>query len=311
MHLLHLRGIGYALASAILFGLGAVLAKLLTGEIDVTIISLLALAGGGLLLAGMLILTRTPLLPALAALTKTEWAQVFLLACPGTALPLLVIVAGFARTSALEGGLLLQLNGVAALLFAVMLLGERMRLKQGLGIALLLLGGALVVAAGARGAAGGSSLGNLLILAGALGLGFGFVPAKRLAHRIDPLLLTALRLLVGAGSIAPVLVVWLLVGAQGILWQPTLTSLWALPTYIVTNFCLAYLTQQVGFRLLRAWEVAALAQTVPIFSTISALLLLRETMTPLQGVGGLLAVLGGLVVSLSQEAPAPAREAGD
>jgi len=304
---LHVRGIGYALAASAMFGLGAVLAKLLTGEIDITIISLLALVVGGLLLGGALALSGAPLVRVLRGLSPAEWFQLFLLACPGTALPLLVIVAGFTRTSALEGGLLLQLNGLAALFFAVLLLGERLRLAQGLGIALLLLGGALVVVSGARGGAGGgSSLGDLLILAGAAGLGFGFIPAKRLGARIDPLRLSALRLLVGAVTLAPILAVWLLVSAHAPLWQPSLTSLWALPVYIVTNFALGYLAQQAGLRMLKAWEVAAIGQTAPIFSTIFAVLLLRDSLTLLQGAGGLLAALGGLVVSLSAQATPPA-----
>jgi drug/metabolite transporter (DMT)-like permease len=55
--------------------------------------------------------------------------------------------------------------------------------------------------------------------------------------------------------------------------------LWALPLYIVTNFCLGYLSQQEGLRLLKAWEMAAILQTVPLFSTLFALLLLHDTMT--------------------------------
>ncbi len=304
---MRLRGLSYALISAMLFGLGAILAKLLSSAIDATVVAILSLTLGGLLLVGCLAFARMPLWRALRGLTAAEWGQVFLLACPGTALPLLVIVAGFARTSALEGGLLLQINGVAALLFAVVLLAERFRRSQSLGLLLLLLGGALVVVAGARGSAGGSSLGDLLILVGAVGIGFSYIPAKRLSLRLDPLTLSALRLLVGAVSLVPILAAQLLVGGPTLLWQPTATTLWILLGYCISNFCLAYLAQQAGLRLLPAWEMAAIGQTVPIFSTLAAVLLLHETLTPLQGMGGLLAVLGGLVVSLPKKAARAAR----
>jgi drug/metabolite transporter (DMT)-like permease len=79
--------------------------------------------------------------------------------------------------------------------------------------------------------------------------------------------------------------------------------LWALPLYIVTNFCLAYLSQQEGLRLLKAWEMAGIMQTVPLFSTLFAVLLLHDSMTLLQVGGGLLALVGGIVVSLSNEVP--------
>ena len=302
---MHLRGISYAFAASLLFGLGAVLAKLSGAEIDATMVALLNLAGGGLLLTALLAFRRTSLLYVLPALKRGDLLNLFLLACPGTALPLLFVVAGFARTSALQGGFILQLSGVAAVLFAVVLLKERFRLKQGLGILLLLCGSALVVFKGPQAMAWGSGgLGDLLILTGAVGLGFGFVPAKRLTGRIDTLPLTALRLLVGACTLLPVLAVQLIVGAHALLWRPSFALVGILLIYMLTNFCLAYLSQQEGLRFLKAWEVASILQTVPLFSTLFAVLLLHDSITLLQVGGGLLALLGGLVVSLSNQAQA-------
>jgi len=222
----------------------------------------------------------------------------------GTALPLLFIVAGFTHSSALVGGFLLQLNGVAALIFALLLLGERIRLRQSLGILLLLLGSTLVVLKGSQGGAWTSGgLGDLLIVAGAIGLGFGFIPAKRLSERIETLQLTALRLLLGAATLLPAVAFQLLFESHSLLWQPSFTSLWAFPLYILTSFCLGYLSQQAGFRLLKAWEMAAIMQTVPLFSTAFALLLLHDTITLMQAIGGFLAVLGGIIGSLSDRKP--------
>jgi len=302
---MHLRGIGYAFAASLMFGLGAVLAKLVGGEIDATIVAFLDLAVGGLLVAGVLLLTGAPLLKTLRVLKRADWINLLLLSFAGTTLPLLLIVGGFARTSALEGGFILQLNGVAALIFAVLLLGERFRLKQSFGILLLLVGSILVVFKGEQGVSWGSGgIGDLMILIGAIGLGFGFIPAKRLSQRVDTLPLTAWRLLLGACTLLPVVAFELLFAAHSLLWQPTLTTLWALPLYIVTNFCLGYLSQQEGLRLLKAWEMAAIMQTIPLFSTMFALLLLHNTMTIVQVAGGLMALLGGIVVSLSSEKPA-------
>jgi drug/metabolite transporter (DMT)-like permease len=301
---MHLRGIGYALTASFMFGLGVVLAKFLSGEIDAALVAFLCLAFGGLLLSIVLLFTGNPLFQKLSALKRGDWIDLFLLSCIGTALPLLFIVAGFTHASALEGGFLLQLNGVAALIFAVLLLGERIRLRQSLGILLLLLGSTLVVIKGTQGGVRQSGgLGDLFILAGAIGLGFGFIPAKRLSERIETLQLTALRLLLGAATLLPVVAFQLIVEAHSLLWQPSLNTLWVLPLYIVTSFCLGYLSQQAGFRLLKAWEMAAIMQTVPLFSTIFALLLLHDTITLVQAIGGFLAVLGGIVVSLSDRKP--------
>lgn len=311
---MNLRGIGYACSAALMFGLGVVLARLLGGAIDATVVALLCLGAGGLLLTGWLALTGVRLRPAAAALTRADWINVFLLAFVGTGLPVVCVVTGFPRTSAVVGGFLLQLNGVAALLFAVALLGERVRFRQITGILLLLVGSALVVFKGGPGAILGANggLGDALILIGAVGIGFGLIPAKRLTGRIDTLPLTALRLLVGAASVAPIAVIGLVVARQtghALLWRPTLvTLLVVLPLYVVTNFCLGYLGQQEGLRLLKAWEVGAIVQTVPLFTAVFAFAILGERVTLLQALGGVVSLAGGVVVSLpgagSREPPA-------
>lgn len=309
---MYLRGVSYAITASLMFGLGAVLAKLVGSEINAALVAFLALAVSGLLLTICLIFTGTPFFRQAHELRRNDWINLFLLSCPGTSIPLLLIVAGFARTSALEGGFLLQLNGVAGLIFALLLLGERMSLRQGSAILLLLFGSILVVSKGTSGGDAGSGVvGDLMILGGTIGIGFSYVPAKRLTGRIETLPLTAIRLLLGAVTILPVLAFQLLIGTHSLLWQPTLITLWiTLPTYILANFCLGFLSQQEGLKLIKAWEMAAITQTVPIFSTIFALLLLHDTLTPIQATGGIIAIAGGIFVSLSNKAPPPAVPAG-
>lgn len=77
-----------------------------------------------------------------------------------------------------------------------------------------------------------------------------------------------------------------------------------------------HVSQQEGLHLLKAWEMAALMQTVPLFSTAFAILLLHDTLTPLQLLGGLLAVLGVVAVALSdrktkQDTPLHVKITGD
>jgi len=304
---MHLRGIGYALIASLFFGLGAVLVRLLGKEIDATVVAFLNLFVGGLLVTVILLFTGAPLFNALRSFKRRDWLDLFLLACPGTSLSLLVIVAGFARTSALVGGFLLQFNGIAGLCFAVILLRERIGIKQGMGTLLLLLGGALVVLKGTQAISLGSGVGDALVLLGSAGIGFSFIPAKRLSTRIDTMPLVAIRLLLGAATLLPILAFQLIAGGlHSIQWQPSLTTLWVvLPMYIITNFCLGYLIQQEGLRHIKAWEVSAITQTVPLFATIFALLILRDSLTIIQALGGLLAILGGLIVSINSETPAP------
>ena len=92
---LHLRGTGYALTASFMFGFGVVLAKLLSGELDAVLVAFLSLSIGGLLLTGFLLFTGNSFFHKLSVLNRTDWINIFLLSCIGTALPLLFIVAGF------------------------------------------------------------------------------------------------------------------------------------------------------------------------------------------------------------------------
>ena len=267
---MHLRGTGYALTASLMFGFGVVLAKLLSGEIDAVLVAFLSLSIGGLLLTGFLLFTGNSLFYNLSVLNRADWINIFLLSCIGTALPLLLIVAGFTRTSALEGGFILQLNGMAALIFALLLLHERFRLRQGLGILLLLVGSTLVVLKGSQGGVDWKSggLGNLLILAGAIGLGFGFIPAKRLSERIETLQLTALRLLLGAATLLPIVAFQVLFESFRLeSFQETVTGLVA----VVWASRRLDLTFGVGDILLfAAWAASGAAIYLAIFIGLTA-----------------------------------------
>jgi drug/metabolite transporter (DMT)-like permease len=74
----------------------------------------------------------------------------------------------------------------------------------------------------------------------------------------------------------------------------------------VTNFGLGYTLRQTGLALLPAWTASALTQTLPLFTTSFALLLLHESITVLQIVGGAIILLGGfLAISMPRKAASP------
>jgi len=303
-----LRGFVAMSMTACVFGFGVVLAKLLTDSLNGFLIAFLALFGGGCLIAGYLLIRRLKVLPSLS---PGGWINLLLLASLGTALPLMLVIAGFAQTSAIVAGVLLQAQGPAAVLFAALLLGERLTRGQLAGIGLLLLGSVLVVwqpnlttdllsglTSGLTGqgavvgdAAGG--VGALLVLGGAVAYGFALIPAKRLARQADALQLSALRLLLGSLFVVPILF-----AQESLVAGPVSAPVvGTLALYIVTSCCLAYIAQQAGLRFLKAWEAASILQTIPLFTALFALLFLSETPTPLQITGGSIVIVGGAVVA--------------
>jgi len=268
-----------------------VLAKLLGTSFNPFFVAWLALAGGGLLNASYQLLRRIPLFPASI---RPVWIDLFLFASVGTAMPLTLIVLGLTQTSAVTGTFLIQFQGPAAILFAMLFLKEKITWRQGIGMLVLLAGSLLVVLRSFDLAT--LSFGNpgeLLIIAGAVGIGLGLVFGKRLSGHGDSLQISTLRLLIGAVLLLPFVLFQPQILLSPLSWE--LVGIFAL--YIVSNFCLAYLTQQEGLRWLPAWEAATIMQTVPLFATFFAIVLLHDSLTIVQVIGGVIALVGSLMVT--------------
>ena len=287
---MRLRGVLFSLIAASMLGLGAVLAKLLGETFQPFFVSWLALLGGGLCVSAGQILRRKPLLPRM---TSASWGDLLLFASIGTALPLVCVIVGLPQTGAITGSFLLQLKAPAALLFALVFLKEKIAWKQLAGIALLLLGGLLVILRDLHGQMQiRVGQGDLLVLIAAVGIGFSYIPGKRLTEHGDALQINLLRLFAGSFLLLPLLAL-----QTNMLLAPLSWSLiGVLVLYIVTNFGLGYILLQAGLKLLQAWEASAILQTLPLFSTVFALLLLHESLTLLQIAGGCIMLVGGLLV---------------
>ena len=287
---MRLRGLLFSLVTACLFGLGIVLAKLIGRAFPPFFVSWLALLGGGLFVCACQILRRKPLLPRM---TRAGWVDLLLFASIGTALPLVCIIVGLPQTSAITGSFLLQIQSPATLLFALFFLKEKIVWKQLASIALLLVGSLLVILRDLHGPFqinGGQ--GDLFVLIAAVGIGFSYIPGKRLSAAGDALQINLLRLFVGSCLLLPFLAV-----QTNVLLVPFSWSLiGVLVLYIVANFGIAYILLQVSLSLLQAWEVSAILLTLPLFSTFFALLLLHESLTFLQIVGGCIILAGGFLV---------------
>jgi drug/metabolite transporter (DMT)-like permease len=275
--------------AACLLGLGAVLAKSVGESFDPLFAAWLILLGGAVCtLIFQLVRRRSPL----TRLPAAGWGDVLLFAGVGTALPLLCVLAGLPQTGAITGGFLLQLQAPAALLFALVLLKETIIWKQVAGIGLLLAGSILVILGDWSGSVPlKASLGDVLVLIAALGIGFSYIPGKRLTQYGDALQINLLRLFVGSAVLLP----FLAFHHEGALVPLSWPLVGLLALYIVTNFGLGYTLLQAGLALLPAWTVSAITQTLPLFTTVFALLLLHESLTLLQIAGGAIILAGGFL----------------
>ncbi len=287
---MRMRGFLSILTSACMFGLGAVLAKLLGEAFTPFFVSWLALLGGALCISACQVLRRKPLLPHL---TRAGRIDLLLFASIGTALPLVCVIVGLPQTSAITGSFLLQLQAPAALIFALVLLKEKITWKQLAGIALLLVGSLLVILRDLHGPIeiiGGQ--GDLFVLIAAIGIGFAYIPGKRLTGHGDAFQINLLRLFVASFLLLP----FLALQANGLIVPFSWSIIVVLVIYIVANFVIGYILLQVGLSLLQAWEASVITLTLPLFATSFAVLLLHESMTLLQIVGGGIILVGGFLV---------------
>lgn len=289
------RGLLSALTTSVMFGCGAVLAKIVLEALDPLFITFLGLALGFVLLIPFLALTRVPLFKEV---TKKSLGDLLLASLVGTALPLFLVIWGLKLTTGIKGGMLIQFQTVAGVLFAVGLLRERILRIQIIGILIMLVGGLLIVTQTIKWPLWQNfDVGDIMVLLGAVGFGYAFTPLKKLTQVIPPLQVAAFRLLIGAVALAPFLLIF---PSSLPVTSPSIHIVTILVVYIFTNFALGFFTVNEALRLLPAWRTVTILQTVPIFSTISAILLLGESFTVFHGIGGSLIIGGATLITCYQ-----------
>jgi drug/metabolite transporter (DMT)-like permease len=211
---------------------------------------------------------------------------------------------GLTRTSAVSAGLLASTDTLIALVLAVAVLRERLRASGWLSLAAGTAGTALVSTSSVGGPA--SAGGDLLVLAGsAVGAGY-FVLARRLGEGEATLSGTACQLLAGwAVALIYASVSWPTQGSA----IPS-----ASPGLLLAAVVAGVIGTAVPFYLLnRALETtpastsALVLNLVPVFAVVTAVLLLRESLTTLMVLGGGL-ILAGLTVLARAEAGRPEQE---
>lgn len=134
-------GVPLALASAVLFGAAAPLSKLLIGTVDPWMLAGLLYLGAGIGLS-LVQLIRAPLgLPNQeASLRRADMPWLAAVVIMGGVLGPLLLMLGLARTSAANGSLLLNLEGIATMAIAWLVFRENVDRRLLLGAGLILAG---------------------------------------------------------------------------------------------------------------------------------------------------------------------------
>jgi drug/metabolite transporter (DMT)-like permease len=254
-----LRGSALGLSSALLFGLGAPIAKLLLPTAPpLSLAALLYLGAGAAFLLAPRRRTEAPLTRA-----DIPWLAGAVIA--GAALGPVLMLWGLARVSGLTASLLLNLEAPLTIALAVLAFGEHLSRREALAAALVVCGGALL---GLRGEWSGSAAGAGAIALACLCWAMDNNLAARLALK-DPVQVLRVKALCAGGAN---LLIALALG-QSLPPPPTVAGALALGAVSYGASLLLYLRAQ---RSLGAARQAALFAAAPFAGALASILLLGD-----------------------------------
>ncbi len=236
----------------------------------------------------LLLLARRRQLGAFGAALRVDWRAFFLLSLLGVTLLYGLQVAGQARTSAVNTGLLANTVPVFTALLATLFLHQRLRPAGWAGIILALAGAWVVSTGGLRlDVNAATAVGDGLVLLSSLAAALYFIFGSRLLRGYPALLVTAAAATLGALTLLPLA----LVAGQGSVW--TWPALAAVLTLGIGPGLLANLWWWETVEWLDATRAAVYIYLIPLLTMIFAVLLLGESISPAQLAGAAL-LLGGV-----------------
>jgi drug/metabolite transporter (DMT)-like permease len=211
---------------------------------------------------------------------------------------------GFTLTTGIKSILLLRMEPLFVVLWALLLRNEKPGPKKLLFLVLLVLGSAIVVAPGSQAASSvkGSALnlGDAMILASLLFMSYSYLPTKEVVSKTNPAALNILGNLIG-GVVISVLALCTHGPTCFIMSSKTLLLIVG---YSITFFVCGCAMYFFAFKTYKPWVVASFLSLEVVFGLILAFLLLHECMSVAQFVGATivcLAMLGIAKVSSVEE----------
>ncbi len=272
-----MRGIAFALGSAVLFGAGAPLAKLLLGRMDPWLLAGLLYLGSGLGLAAL-----RPALPregGRLARADLPWLAAAVVA-GGVIGPVLMMV-GLAHAPAASAALTLNLEGVFTLALAWMVFRENVDRRLLVGAAAILAGAALL---SWQDQSMGGGWGLAAIAAACLAWAVDNNLTRRLSAG-DPVVIAMVKGL-AAGTVNTALA---LAAGQVLPPLPTVAAAGALG---LLAYGVSLVLFVLALRHLGTARTGAYFSLAPFVGAVLAIPLLGETPTPLLAAAGLLMALG-------------------
>jgi len=197
------------------------------------------------------------------------------------------------HTSVSHAAVIVGMGPIYTLALAVMFRLEKATWRKATGMGIAFAGVAVLASENGISLHSPSLLGDAIAMTGAIGFATYVVLGKRVVERYDALTITAFNHFAGALVVLPVAIHEIRVSRLAARWREIPWQSWAAVLYMVIfSSVVAYLFYFWLLRYLEASQLSAFTYLLPVVATILGIVLLGERGSPMQILGGVLALAG-------------------
>ena len=207
--------------------------------------------------------------------------------------PMFLFLVGIRYTTASNAALLYATTPILVLLISRWLLKERLTRRKVTGVVLGFLGVTVVIFERGVDASLDNVTGNLIIYVAVIAWGLYTVLGKRLINRYGPIHATSITLILGTALFLPIGII----PTTQFAFESLSGSGWLQILYLgLITSVVAYLLWYYALGRIEAGKVALFTYLQPILTTVMAVILLGQDVTPAFLIGGTVA-LGGVIIA--------------
>jgi drug/metabolite transporter (DMT)-like permease len=237
------------------------------------------------------IMMRYPL-KQIVATARSEWKPLLALGVLYVTIPNIAQNAGLMNGTTSIASVIQSSGPVMTLLFAVILLREKMTRLKALGTVVAMAGTLLLVASGGISFEDEDFVSNLLILISATSYGLAWVSAKRMLERGSPILVIGLSLVIGTALLGVV-----------VPFEPDVTAnftAYSIANLVVLGLFCGGLSSVLYLSSLKHEEVSKMAffiYLMPVFASVFAWIIMDERVAAWTALCGMIIVVGILIAN--------------
>lgn len=206
---------------------------------------------------------------------------------------------GLQYTSATKTSLIIATIPIVVLLLSIVFLKEKVRWLNAVGIIISMAGVGLLVFGGSDGApVGGALLGDLLITGAVISAAIYMVITRHIGQTITPVQITGIQIIFGAIIFFPAFLYdlpefsWAGVTREGIIALIALTIFATIGAFLCYNYALTHIPTA---------HAAVFLNGIPVVTAFGAWILLGETLSNLQFLGGVIVIMAVYLANYSSD----------